>query len=193
MDIEIEIKTKDDKFKIFICDIENNSEVDCLMDAMFQLADLRSMVDIPEDASWTVTYGDIYTSSFSPENEFGLDIIDTIAHVVYAIIKVIHGSKPDIYGRDMYLQPSPLQSTIMNPWQNHHGPRPGIYGFGFATNYPYPPSYNTGIINPIDEDLLDEIKERQIKRNYNRRITAAITYYIQDTIDCERRNKEKSE
>ena len=39
-DIEIEIKTKDDKFKIFICDIENNSEVDCLMNAMFQLADL---------------------------------------------------------------------------------------------------------------------------------------------------------
>ena len=60
MDIEIKIKTKDDKYSIYVCDIENNSEVDCIMDAMFQLADLRSLVDIPEDASWTVTYGDIY-------------------------------------------------------------------------------------------------------------------------------------
>lgn len=40
MDIEIEIKTKDDKYSIYVCDIENNSEVDCIMDAMFQLADL---------------------------------------------------------------------------------------------------------------------------------------------------------
>lgn len=190
MDIEIEIKTKDDKFVMSICDIEDNSEVDCIMDAMFQLADLRSLTDIPEDASWTVTYGDIYTASFAPENEFGLNAMDAVAHVVYSIIKVMHDSKPDIY----HLPPSPQQPIMMNQQQNYYAPQPsigGVYGYGFAANYPYPPSYNVGIINPIDEDLLEEIEERQIKRIYNRRIATAVNNYIRDTVVCERRNKEK--
>lgn len=196
MDIEIKIKTKDDKYSIYVCDIENNSEVDCIMDAMFQLADLRSLVDIPEDASWTVTYGDIYTASFAPENEFGLDVIDSVAHVVYSIIKVMHGDKPVLCGTAGYLPPAPSQPIMIPPQPNlyqcnPYGPRPDIYGFGFAGNYPYPPSCDVDITYSIDEDLLEEIKERQIKRIYNRRITTAITNYIQDTIGCERRNEEK--
>ena len=196
MDIEIEIKTKDDKYSISVCDIENNSEVDCMTNAMFQLADLRSFADIPEDASWKLEYGDIFSTSSVPGSESGLSVIDTICHVVYSIIKVMHGDKPVLCGTAGYLPPVPSQPIMIPPQPNlyqcnPYGPRPGIYGFGFAGNYPYPPSCDVDITDSIDEDLLEEIKERQIKRIYNRRITTAITNYIQDTIGCERRNEEK--
>ena len=183
MNIDIEIHVNDQKYQISILDITNHSEAECITDAMFQLADLRSYVDIidTDKVKWRISCDDIYEISSDQIAESDLDSdMDLIVHIVLSIIKVIH-KQPMVYTDHGYQFVQCQIRTYPYPYQYQYGQRtqfPCQYPTGYysGVSYPYYGVNSNNVENSIDEDLLKEMESRRIKKTVVNMVKSTVDY-----------------